>query len=144
LSREELKLPKPIQDITRLAAERPYALMVLQYQVLYDLASMLESLLGGVEELKAAIVPSGEVLPLEVPVYQGVKEIRPGGEWRGVSVYNRGPSVCYMQLSKKMLGYKPVKVESGVSKSWMFPAPVIRSLYARSEDKSVLEIEFTR
>jgi len=144
LSRGELKPPRPIQDVARLVAERPYALMAMQTQILYDLASMLETLLDRVDELRRTIVPSGEVLPLEIPVYRDVREIRPGGEWRGVSVYNRGPSTCYIQLSRKMLGYKPVRVEPGASKTWMFPAPVIRALYARSEEESVLEVEFTR
>ena len=144
MSREELKPPRPIQDVARLAAERPYALAAMQTQILYDLASMLETLLDRVDELGKTIVPSGEILPLEIPVYRDVREIRPGGAWRGVSVYNRGPSTCHVQLSRKMLGYKPVKVEPGASKSWMFPAPVIRALYARSDDKAVLEIEFTR
>jgi len=139
-----MKFFRSIQDATRLAVERPYALMVLQSQILYDLASMLETLLNKIEEMRRNVVPSGEVMPFEVSVNRDEREIRPGGFWRGISVYNRGPSACYVQLSRKMLGYKPVKLNPGASKTWIFIAPVIEAIYAKSEGHSTLEVEFTR
>jgi len=96
------------------------------------------------ETLRTVLTVVGEVFPVEATVYRDAVAISPGGLWRGVNIYNRGPSTCYVQLSRKMLSQKPVRIEPGASKSWFFSAPVIKAVYAKSVEKSVLELEFTR
>jgi len=96
------------------------------------------------EKILNMVAAAGEIYPVETAVLKEVKVVKPGGRWRGVSIYNRGPSTCWVQLSKQMLAYKPVKLEAGDSKSWFFLTPVIEAVYVKSSGKSVLELEFTR
>lgn len=134
------KIPAPLPPVGEERLRPDVLIAALTYKLLKE-AREVKKLL---ENVANTVTAAGEVFPVETPVYRDVREVRPGGRWRGVSIYNRGPSTCWVQLSKQMLAYKPVRLEPGASKSWFFPAPVIEAVYARSEEHSTLELEFTR
>lgn len=124
--------PRPSErDVELLARERPYALFVVQAQMLYDVAGMLEEAverLASIESLLAR--PKGLVHPIDVVVEGDVVldflRARPGSPLFSLSIFNDGPDEVYPSVNEPQLS-SPLM--PGESISFDFGSPRVERLY---------------
>jgi hypothetical protein len=110
-------------EILSIIKERPYAILVMQTQMLYDIASMLEEVVGLLSK------PKGRVYPIKVTVERTtildfVNEY-PHTPLFSVTVYNDGPNEVYIGIN----GYqKQTDLKYGENLSIEFTAPKIEKI----------------
>ena len=111
-------------EITVLAKERPYALMMIQTQLLYDIAGMLdqiiEELINFRQEFKRTI-PEGVMRPIQVEVTDKVfhltPQVEPSMPWMSATIFNDGPDPVYVSVHPKNWAVKadaPLKANESV------------------------------
>ena len=107
-----------------LAKERPYSLMVIQTQILYDLASMMENL------LELSKKPEGRLCPINLtvtePTYIDFVRDYPGRPLFSISIFNDGPGSVYPGVNE-VQDSTPLK--SGESVRFEYTSPKIRALH---------------
>lgn len=93
----------PISSLEQLIHDRPYAAQLVQTQIMYDLADMLESMLEELSQFRAeynATIPEGriEYVPLTVTDQETLltRQDYPSMPWRSMEVYNVGPNTVYL------------------------------------------------
>jgi hypothetical protein len=99
--------------IEEMAASRPYALMVIQTQILYDIAGMLEDMGEEIAQLRGEwrqTVSEGVFRPLTVHVTSEITTLDPSKvdtmPWMGFDIYNDGPAPVYMMVNEEYLQEK--------------------------------------
>lgn len=107
--------PTALETITR---ERPYVLQVIQTQILYDIAGMLDELSEQFINLRQdfeATIPKGVFEPLTVPVTDSktILEPPPKGRietmpWISSVICNDGPDDVYMIVNKGEIPKPPI------------------------------------
>jgi hypothetical protein len=126
---------KKIETVVR---DRPYALSVLQTQILYDMAGMIESLLEKISKIESLIVkPEGKIYTVDVTVDRltviNFVEDYPRTMLYSITLFNDGPddvNVSVNSYENRLL------LKSGESVDLNFSSPVIRTL--------LLEVEIGR
>lgn len=118
-------------EVSALSRERPYALQVVQTQILYDVAGMLEEAverLARMEELLAR--PKGYVYPIRLTVERltvvDFIEAYPHTRMFSVTLYNDGPDEVYPSVN---VHQKSVSLKPGESLTIDCRSPVIERLY---------------
>lgn len=99
------------QNLSVMLKERPYAIQMMQLQILYDIASILEDIsetnAQHYSEFKATI-PEGEVEPIALNVTAQVTHLRkqdyPTMPWISMTVFNDGPNPVFIGVP-----YRPVE-----------------------------------
>lgn len=93
-----------------MAKERPYALMAIQTQILYDIASMLEdqgkTLIDFFQTYRQTI-PEGMFKPITVPVTGTPTVLDPKNmptmPWISFTVFNDGPNGVYVRINEDLI-----------------------------------------
>jgi hypothetical protein len=103
--RELKKLDSP--EVEVMAKERPYALQMIQMQILYDIASLLEELTERTTRFHSSweeTIPVGEFKSLTYPITDRVTELSPktieSMPWRAFTIFNDGPSPIYLVINE--------------------------------------------
>jgi hypothetical protein len=93
-----------------MAKERPYALMAIQTQILYDIASMLEEQHKTIAELYQTYrltIPEGKFIPLTVPVTDIPTELSPKNTptmpWIIFTIFNDGVNGVYIRVNEDLI-----------------------------------------
>jgi hypothetical protein len=116
-------------ELELVARERPYALLVMQTQILYDLAGMVEGLVERLARIESA-KPRGYVHHINVAVDKLVVldflKGHPYAPLLAVTLYNDGPDEVYPSVNehKKITPLKP-----GETLTIDYRAPMIERLY---------------
>jgi hypothetical protein len=126
------------KKIETVVKDRPYALSVLQTQILYDMAGMIESLLEKVSKIESLIVkPEGKIYTVDVTVDRltviNFVEDYPRTMLYSITLFNDGPddvNVSVNSYENRLL------LKAGESVDLNFSSPVIRTL--------LLEVEIGR
>jgi hypothetical protein len=111
-------------EISMLSRERPYALQVVQMQILYDIAGMLEEIMGYIQR------PKGYVYPIKITVTEAtyidfINEM-PHTPLFAITLYNDGPDDVYPSVN---IHQKNVPLKPGETFSVDFRSPIIERLY---------------
>jgi hypothetical protein len=110
--------------------ERPYALLVIQTQILYDLAGMIENAIERLARIESASKPKGYVHHITVVVNKLVVldfvKGHPYAPLIAVTLYNDGPDEVYPSVNghQKVAPLKP-----GETLTIDYRAPMIERLY---------------
>jgi hypothetical protein len=109
--------------------ERPYALLVIQTQILYDLAGMIEDAVERLARIESAR-PKGYVHQIKVVVDKLIvldflKE-RPYTPLFAITLYNDGPDDVYLSVNDYQ---KITPLKSGETLTVDYHAPLIERLY---------------
>lgn len=124
-----MTLKKPSEkELKAVVEERPYALLVLQTQILYDVAGMIEEVAERLE--KALAKPRGLTYPVKVfvdklVVIDFVKEL-PHSPLSSITIYNDGPDEVYPSVNEHQ---KIASLKPGESLSIELGTPGIEKLY---------------
>jgi hypothetical protein len=102
------------EKLAAIVNERPYAQQVIQTQLLYDIASMMEDLLERVTKLETLMrKPQGRLLPISVDV-EGTKILRfvqefPFTPLFSLTLFNDGPEDVFVNIEvlQKVTPLKP-------------------------------------
>jgi hypothetical protein len=120
------------EKLKALMNERPYAQQVIQSQLLYDIASMMEDLLERVTKLESIMKkPQGRILPININV-EGTKILRfveefPFTPLFSLTLFNDGPADVYIntEVLQTVTPLKPydnfnINMENPVIKELIF------------------------
>lgn len=95
-------------EIEKMSKERPYALQVIQTQIMYDVAGLLEELVERQNSFQSSweeTVPRGDFKPLTVPVTDQITQLKPENTptmpWLSATMYNDGPGSVYMTINEE-------------------------------------------
>jgi|YelNatPaOPRAMG01_1025707.scaffolds.fasta_scaffold31800_4 hypothetical protein len=118
------------KDMARIVVkDRPYALQVVQTQILYDIAWMLEEVLGRLQR------PKGYIHPIAVTVteatYLDFVIGMPHSPLFSITIYNDGPDDVYPSVN---IHQKNVPLKLGESLQIDCQAPKIERLYLDVEE----------
>lgn len=109
MAQDDQKLRRPIvrQPIETILKERPYALMAIQTQILYDIASMLEDQGKTIIDLSenfSKTLPQGTLEPLTIPVTDRGVTLDSGNTrsmpWVTFTIYVDGPGAVYPRVNE--------------------------------------------
>jgi len=119
------------KDIRALAVERPYALQVIQTQILYDIAGMMEDVVERLRRVEEALKrPRGFIFPFKVTVEKleviDVLKLWVGTPLYTVSIYNDGPDDVYPSVNEHQ---KHTPLKPGEMVSLDYQSPRIKRLY---------------
>jgi len=124
-----MPLEKPSErELDAIIRERPYALLVLQTQILYDVAGMIEEALERLE--KGLAKPRGLTFPVKVfvdklVVIDFVKGL-PHAPLFSITIYNDGPDEVYPSLNEHQ---RIAPLKPGESLNIGLGTPEIERLY---------------
>jgi hypothetical protein len=111
-------------EVSILSRERPYALQVVQTQILYDIAGMLEEALGRLQR------PKGYIHPITVTVteatYLDFVLGMPHSPLFSITLYNDGPDEVYPSVNSHQ---RNVPLKPGESLNIDCHSPAIERLY---------------
>jgi hypothetical protein len=111
-------------EVSTLSRERPYALQVIQTQILYDIAGMLEEALGRLQR------PKGYVHPIAIMVteatYLDFVIGMPHSPLFSITLYNDGPDEVYPSVNAHQ---RNVPLKPGESLHIDCYSPAIERLY---------------
>jgi hypothetical protein len=118
------------KEIETVVKDRPYALSVLQTQILYDMAGMIENLLEKISKIESLITkPEGKIYTVNVVVDKltviNFVEDSPRAMLYSITLFNDGPddvSVSVNSYENRLL------LKAGESVDLNFSSPVIRTL----------------
>jgi hypothetical protein len=117
-------------ELELLSRERPYALLVIQTQILYDIAGMIEDVVGRLARIEPATRPKGYVHHIKVVVDKLVVldfvKGHPYAPLVAITLYNDGPDEVYPSVNehRKITPLKP-----GETLTIDYHAPTIERLY---------------
>jgi hypothetical protein len=118
------------KEIETVVKDRPYALSVLQTQILYDMAGMIENLLEKISKIESRMVkPEGKIYTVSVTVDRltviNFVEDYPRTMLYSITLFNDGPddvSVSVNSYENRLL------LKAGESVDLNFGSPVIETL----------------
>ena len=118
------------KKIETVVKDRPYALSVLQTQILYDMAGMIESLLEKIGRIESLIVkPEGKIYTVDIEVDKltviNFAEDYPRTMLYSITLFNDGPddvSVSVNSYENRLI------LKAGESVDLNFGSPVIKTL----------------
>jgi len=132
-----------IDKLAQMLQERPYVANLIQFQLLYDMASILEDLL----DLTKSTIPEGKTIPREYTVTNKPTEIDRKMEsslpWRSMDLVNYGPNKLYVTINESRVVEK-APLAMGESMRIDFRAPKIERIVLLSTGSSVVRMMGTR
>lgn len=98
-NKEIVPTEKPTDEAIReMSQSRPYVIDIMQTQLLYDIASMLEQRL-----------PEGIIRPIDLSITQKTTVLEPPNEempWFAFTIFNDGPSPVFFEVNKDFMTRK--------------------------------------
>lgn len=106
LNLEKLRTP----EVEEMAKERPYALQVIQMQILYDMADLLEELVERNTRFQTSweeTIPKGELEPLTFAITDMPTELSPrtvgSMPWMRFTLHNDGPNPVFIMVNEEYI-----------------------------------------
>ena len=129
-----------IDKIGQMISERPYIANLLQVQILFDMAGMLENLL----DVTTSMVPEGRMYPREYVVsstrpLEIDRKLESSLPWRSVLILNNGPGELYVGINESRAVQK-APLLSGESMTVDFRAPRIEKIVLESVGSSSVKV----
>ena len=101
----------PIEDVEQMVKDRPYVAQMVQLQILYDLASIMEDNLDELTQLRKdfqSTIPDGVVRPYKLSITQDVTDIRSKEgyntmPWASFVLTNDGPDDIYVTVNENYI-----------------------------------------
>jgi len=129
-----------MNKIGEMVKERPYVAQLIQVQILYDLAGMMEDLL----DTTKSMVPEGKTIPREyiVPSTRALEidhKLESSLPWRSIDVTNNGPDELYVTINENRVVEKAPLLK-GESMSIDFRAPRIGRIILSSVGSSSVKV----
>jgi hypothetical protein len=123
--------------------ERPYALLVIQTQILYDLAGMIEDAVERLARIESATKPKGYVYHIKLVVDKlVVLDFLKGYPYAPlfvITLYNDGPDEVYPSVNGHQ---KIAQLKPGETLTIDYHAPMIERLYLDVDEGRSANIRF--
>jgi len=133
LPRKKTSLKKP-DKIETIIKERPYAAQMIQLQILYDMAGMLEDIAESIAQLRSefrSTIPRGKIIPIELSLTDSIttltREQYDTMPWMSFDLYNDGPDPVHVVVNEDFITEK-APLGSGESLKVDMKAPIIEKV----------------
>jgi len=136
LSNQKGRIFRPgIDKLESIVKERPYAAQMLQLQILYDMAGMLEDISESLAHFRSefrSTIPKGYVEPIELTVTDKISKITKNKyatmPWISFDLFNDGPNPVYVVVNRNFVTRR-APLNSGESLTVDMKAPIIEKIY---------------